>query len=149
VGSTLHSLAEVSRDQGNLTEAESLVHAAMRIADSTGDTRSLAYSFEALAGLASLRGDSVQALRRLGTAQAIRDRVGARLAPVDQDTLQQVMAGAFAGTSAAEQQSAFAEARTIPLEDEIRDVLSEAIPVIASGSDDDLTAWITRLISDD
>jgi predicted ATPase/Tfp pilus assembly protein PilF len=149
VGSTLHSLAEVSRDQGNLDEAESLVHAAMRIADSTGDTRSLAYSFEALAGLASLRGDSVQALRRLGTAQAIRERVGARLAPVDQDTLQHVMAVAFADTSAAEQQSAFAEARTIPLEDEIRDVLSQAIPVIASGTDDDLTAWIKRLISDD
>jgi predicted ATPase len=148
VGSTLHSLAEVSRDQGNLSEAESLVHAAMRIADSTGDTRSLAYSFEALAGLASLRGDTARALRRLGTAQAIRDRVGARLAPVDQDTLQHVMAGAFTGTSAAEQQSAFAEARTIPLKDEIRDVLSEAIPVITSGTDDDLTAWITRLISD-
>ena len=40
----------VSREQGNLAEAASLVHAAMRIADATGDTRALAYTFEGLAG---------------------------------------------------------------------------------------------------
>lgn len=148
VGSTLHSLAEVTRDQGDLDEAQSLVHAAMRIADATGDTRALAYTFEALAGLASLHGDHDRALRRLGAAQAIRERVGARLAPVDQDALHLVMAGTFAGTTAAEQQSAFADARAASLADEIQAVLSDAIPVIATGTDDELTAWIWRLISD-
>jgi predicted ATPase len=148
VGSTLHSLAEVSRDRGDLDEAESLLHAAMRIADATGDTRALAYSFEGLAGLASVHGDDVLALRRLGTALAIRERLGARLAPVEQDALHRAMAGTFTATSAAEQQQAFADARGITLEDEIRAVLGAAIPLIASGTDDELTAWIRRLISD-
>jgi predicted ATPase len=149
VGSTLHSLAEVSRDQGDLDEATQLVHAALRISDATGDTRAIAYIFEALAGLASLQGDNVQALRHTGTAHAIRERIGARLAPVDQGALDRFMAATFAATTAADQQIAFAYARSIPLETAIRDVLSEARPVIASGSDDEFTGWIMSRVVDD
>ncbi len=149
VGSTLHSLAEVSRDQGDLDEAAQLVHAALRTADATGDTRSMAYCFEALASLASLRGEHALALRRLGTAHAIRERLGARLAPVDQGALDRIMAATFAGSTAADQQTAFAHARGIPVETAIRDVLSEALPVIASGSDDEFTGWIMSRVVDD
>jgi predicted ATPase len=149
VGSTLHSLAEVSRDQGDLEEAAQLVHAALRIGDATGDTRSTAYCFEALASLASLNRDNVQALRRLGTAHAIRERLGARLAPVDQRVLDRIMASTFAATTAAERQTAFAYARGIPLETAIRDVLSDALPVVASGSDGEFTGWIMSRVVDD
>lgn len=149
VGSTLHSLAEVSRDQGNLDEATQLVHAALRISDATGDTRAIAYIFEALASLASLQGGHVQALRHLGTAHAIRERLGARLAPVDQGALDRFMAATFAVTTAADQQIAFAYARSIPVETAIRDVLSEALPIIASGSDDEFTGWIISRVVDD
>jgi predicted ATPase len=149
VGSTLHSLAEVSRDQGNLDEATQLVHAALRISDATGDTRAIAYIFEALASLASLQGDNAQALRLLGTAHAIRERIGARLAPVDQGALRRIMAATFAATTAADQQAAYARARAVPLETAIRDVLSEALPVIASGSDDEFTGWIMSRVVDD
>jgi predicted ATPase len=148
VGSTLHSLAEVSRDQGDLDEATQLTHAALRISDATGDTRAIAYIFEALAGLASLQGDDVQALRHVGTAHAIRERIGARLAPVDQGALDRFMAATFTATTAADQQAAYAHARRIPLETAIRDVLSEALPVIASGSDDEFTDWIISRVVD-
>jgi predicted ATPase len=148
VGSTLHSLAEVSRDQGDLDEATQLVHAALRISDATGDTRAIAYIFEALAGLASLQGNNVQALRHVGTAHAIRERIGARLAPVDQGALDRFMAATFTATTAADQQAAYAHARRIPLETAIRDVLSEALPVIASGSDDEFTDWIISRVVD-
>jgi non-specific serine/threonine protein kinase len=147
VGATLHSLAEVVRDQGDLDESERLLHAALRISDAIGDTRSVAYIFEGLASLASLHGDNGRALRRLGTAYAVRERIGAHLAPVDQGALRRIMAATFAETTTADQQSAFAHARAIPLENAIRDVLSEATPVIASGSDEEFTAWIMREVA--
>jgi predicted ATPase len=147
VGSTLHSLAEVSRDQGDLDEAAQLLHAALRIADATGDTRSVAYIFEGLASLASLHGNNIQALCRLGTAHAVRERLGAHLAPVDQRALRRVMAATFAATTPTDEQTAFAEARAIPLENAIREILSEAIPVVASGDDDEFSAWIMKRVA--
>jgi hypothetical protein len=147
VGATVHSLTEVLRDSGDLRSAAQLLQAVVRTAADAADNRLLAAGLEGMAGVASLRGDHDAALRRLGVARAVRERIGARLAPVEEATLRRAMTATYSTTTDAERQAAFALARTVSPHDLVSELLADAIPVVASGSQDDIAGWTARVVA--
>jgi tetratricopeptide (TPR) repeat protein len=147
IAATVHSLTEALRDLGDLGSAELLLHSVVRMAADVGDNRELATGLEGLAGVTSRQGDHDQALRRLGVARAIRERIGAALAPVVEATLRRAMTATFTTTTGAEQLATFAAARAVEPHQIVSELLADAIPVVASGSHDDIAAWIARVVA--
>ena len=144
---SVHSLSEALRDAGDVRSSEQLLQAVVRLGADAGDNRVLAAGFEGLAAVASQHGQHAAALRRLGVAQAIRQRIGAWLAPVEDWTLRRAMSDTFTTTTNAEQLAAFAAARTVAPQDLVPELLENATAVVASGSQRDILAWISTVVA--
>jgi predicted ATPase len=122
---SLHSLAETERDLGRVALAERLFAMALRQHDALGSKRGIAYDLEGLAGIACLADAGRRALAYLGAAQQLRDGLGAPLAPVERDSLDQICGPALAGIPAHEQAEALSRGRNQPLADVIASALQQ------------------------
>ena len=142
LGSSLHSLGELESDVGHLEAAEHLLVAALRIDAALGDVRAMAYVFEGLAGLATRMGDHRVALSRLGTAQQLRETIGARLAPVDRRRLDRIIAVSLAWSNADERARASHGGRVQDIGQAVEQVMRTAPPAVARGGDEEFLAWI-------
>ena len=142
LGSSLHSLGELECDVGHLEAAENLLGAALRIDAALGDVRAMAYVFEGLAGLATRTGAHGLALSRLGTAQQLRETIGARLAPIDRRRLDRITAASLAWSNSGQRSGARHGGRVLNSADAVEQVMRTAPPAVSRGSDEKFLAWI-------
>lgn len=149
VGAALHSLAEISREHGQLHEAELFFLVALQIADATGDIRSFAYIFEGLATVATLNGKHRDALRLLGLGRTIHESLGTYLVPLDQARLDEITAASIQATTLQEQRAAQALSHTQPALEAVRTLLHAGIPTLANSTDAELMTWIAEHLEPD
>ena len=143
IGCATQSLAEVLRSRGRADEAAELLRVALRIADLTSDVRSFAYVFESFAILYADRGEHAQVVRLLAAAAGVRERLGARLAPVDQTLLERGTARSVNAVEPVTRRAEHRRGRALPTAEVVRSLLEHAAdPVIATGDADELQAWI-------
>lgn len=143
VGCATQSLAEVLRSRGRADEAAELLRVALRIADLTSDVRSFAYVFESFAVLHADRDKHVQVVRLLAAAAGVRERLGARLAPVDQALLERGTARSVEAVDPVTRRAEQRRGRALPTAEVVRSLLEhETDPIIATGDAEDLLAWV-------
>ena len=89
-----------------------------------GDKLGIAECLEGLGGLAGIRGQSEQAARLFGAAEALRQAVGAPLSPVDRADYERRVAQARAGRDEAAFEAAWRQGREMKLEQAIEHALT-------------------------
>ena len=90
----VRALLHVVREQGDYQRARELYRESLVINRELGDRRAVAFVLEDISCLAALEGQSESALRLVAAATAIRDDIGAPLAPNDQEKLSRNLAPA-------------------------------------------------------
>jgi tetratricopeptide (TPR) repeat protein len=120
----LTDLGEVARDAGKPDRARDLFRQGLRGNQQTGSTRDMAnalgnrhvaYTLEGLATVAAMTGDGQAALTYLGAAQALRERIGSPIMPVDQAILDRFLNPGVAALTLREREQALADGRNRPL----------------------------------
>lgn len=91
---TLNNLGDVIREQGDYATARALYEEGLLIQREVGDQWAIAYLLEAFAALAAAQAQAERALRLAGYAAALRQTIGAPLAPAEQTQLDQALAAA-------------------------------------------------------
>jgi predicted ATPase/class 3 adenylate cyclase len=79
----LINLGAVATHEGDNTSARTLLEEGLDIQQRLADKRQIAYLLEAFACLASAEGQPKRAARLFAAAEALRERIGARLPPAD------------------------------------------------------------------
>jgi predicted ATPase/serine/threonine protein kinase len=91
IASALSDLASLSCDQGNNAEARRLYGESIRMFKELGHKRGIARALECLAADAAAQSNAEQALHLAGAAAALRQRLGAPLAPSEQPRLEKAL----------------------------------------------------------
>lgn len=94
IGNILNNLANALRDGGVYAAAHAHYRESLRIYQAFADQWALAYLFEDIGMLAALEGQPERALRLVGAGTALRNAIGAPLAPAEQQRLERVLAPA-------------------------------------------------------
>ncbi|MCB0174323.1 MAG: tetratricopeptide repeat protein, partial [Anaerolineae bacterium] len=111
----LVTLGHILRAQGQVAAAHAALIEALRLAQAVGPRLFVAAALEGLAGLASQPGQSALAVRLLGAASALRERMGTPVRPVDQPDLERRLAATRAHLGADAFAEIWAEAEALPL----------------------------------
>lgn len=117
VANALNNVANVVRDQGDYHRARELYRESLSINRELGDKRALAFVLEDLSCLSALEGQAVPALHLAAAATAVREDIGAPLAPNDQQRLNHNLAPAREKLPAAAQAEAVAQGRQMTLDE--------------------------------
>lgn len=119
IANTLSSLGDVLIDLGAWGEAREVLTESLRLNRELGDRTALAFVLEFLAGLAATAQRPAAALRLGGAADALRESLGATLAPQERAKLERRLdpARATLGTDAAE--AAWQAGRDLPLDEAV------------------------------
>lgn len=116
IANASNNLANVARDQGDYQRARDLYRESLTINRELGDKRALAFVLEDLGCLAALEGQAEPALCLAAAATAVRDEIGAPLAPNDQQKLTNFLGQARAALSVEAQAAAAARGRQMTLD---------------------------------
>jgi tetratricopeptide (TPR) repeat protein len=122
---SLNSLARIARSQGDHREARSLFGESLAICQEQGRKLDLAECLEEMAWLASEQRQGERAARLFGTAEALREAMGAALAPVDRAEHDRSVVAARTGLGEEAFAAAWAEGRALSLEDAIKYALED------------------------
>ena len=117
------SLAYLSALQGNLAAARRLYQESLALLSSAFSKEFIAASLEGLGAVEVGQGEPLKAARLWGTAEALRESIGAPLYPVYRADYNKAVATARAELSDEAFAMAWSEGRTTPLEQVIDDVL--------------------------
>jgi predicted ATPase/serine/threonine protein kinase len=91
IASALSDLASLSCDQGNNAEARRLYGESIRMFKELGHQRGIARALECLAASAAAQSNAEQSLHLAGAAAALRQRLGAPLAPSERPRLEKAL----------------------------------------------------------
>ena len=83
VAATLGHLGKLALARGDERGARMAYREALALSTELGDKTGIAWEVMGMAGVAGLEGQAEQAARLLGAAEALRDQIGARLAPYE------------------------------------------------------------------
>jgi predicted ATPase/DNA-binding XRE family transcriptional regulator len=119
------SLAEVARDAGKPDQARDLFRQALRGDLQAGTTVLTAIFLEGLATVAAMTGDGRAALTYLGAAQALREKSGGPIMPVEQAILDRFLEPAQAALTPREREQALAEGRSRPFDEVVTEALGQ------------------------
>jgi adenylate cyclase len=119
IANTLNNLANAVRDQGEYQQAKALYQESLIINRDLGDKRAIAFVLEDLSCLAAMEGQAVRALSLATAATAVRDEIGAPLAPNDQEELESKLAPARKSLSAEAQETAVTQGQQMTLNEAI------------------------------
>jgi len=119
LATTLHSLGNVTRAQGDYAAARSLYNESLTISRELGDKPVLVQLLEDIGGLAAQEGQMERALRLVGAAMVLREAIGARLPPAEQERLEGMLESARQSLGEAAAAAAMAEGRAMSLEQAI------------------------------
>jgi len=116
IAATLNNLGEVALDQGRYDEVDGLHHESLVLCQEVGDLQGILICLERLAGVAGARGNGARAARLLGTAEALRESIGAQIHPSNLPTYERIVATARALLDDATWAAEWAAGRALPLE---------------------------------
>jgi predicted ATPase/Tfp pilus assembly protein PilF len=125
IAHALASLGQVAREQREYARATALYQESLALFREVGDPRSIARNLEGLAAVAGAQGQAARAARLCGAAEMLRETMGTPLPPVDRARYAHAVAAARAQFDAAAFAAAWAEGRTLPLEQAIADALDQ------------------------
>ena len=112
----LCDLGNVACDGGDFAAARSLHQESLVIFGQLGDKQGIARVLEALVGLAAAQAEPERGLRLAGAACAVREALGAPLAPAERHRLERKLAGVRQALSEAAVTTAWAEGHSMTLE---------------------------------
>ena len=123
IARSLFDLGRVAQSLGDYTAARALYEESLAIGRVVGNKRDLASYLEGLAGLFLERREPVRALRLWGAADALREAMGTLIPPVYRADYDRSVAAARTQLGEQAFAAAWAEGRTMPLEQVIDDAL--------------------------
>ena len=126
----LHNLAGVARAQGEHGRATALAVESLELAREMGQKREMAECLEGLAGLAAAQNQRERAARLFGTAEMLRQGIGAPLPPSERAAYERDVAAVRGGLGEEVFAAAWAEGRAMSSEQAIAYALEA--PVLAS-----------------
>jgi non-specific serine/threonine protein kinase len=119
IASLLPALAMVTRDQGNSGEARALLEEALTISRKLGYRNGMERALEGLAGVAVAQAQPERAARLLGTAERLREAIGAPLQPGDRAEHDRSVMAVRAALTEDAVAAAWAEGRAMSIEQAI------------------------------
>ncbi len=135
IACALSDLASLSWDQSDNDEARRLYGESIQMFQNLGHQRGIARVLECLAANAAAQSDPVQSLRFAGAAAALRERLGAPLAPAEQHKLEKVLEFARRTVGNDVGMAAWMGGWAMPVEQAIREALSSGErPTLRTGS---------------
>jgi non-specific serine/threonine protein kinase len=117
-------LGWVARDTGSPPEAWDAFTKAMTLARNAGDLRQMAYCLESFAGLAAGAQQPARAMRLAAAANALRQRIGTPIFPVEGATLERWLAPARATLRPTDAESIWADGAALSMEQACEDALA-------------------------
>jgi DNA-binding CsgD family transcriptional regulator len=126
----------VEAHQGDYAAARVLYEEGLAIAKKSGDKLHIALILEGMASVLATQGEPVRAARLWGAAEVLRETIGAPIWPVDRATYQRSLATACALLGKKVFAAAWAEGRTITLEQALatREPVTPLISTLAEPS---------------
>ena len=134
IASTLSDLANLSCDQGNENGARRLYSESIQVFQELGHKRGIARALECLAASAAAQSNPKQSLHLAGAAAALRQRLGAPLAPSERPRLEKALEFARRSLGSAAGLAAWMEGWAMPVEQAIREALDGDAEPIPSGN---------------
>jgi predicted ATPase len=131
IAGTLADLGTLAREQANYSEARSLYRESIRIFHELDHKRGIARLLECFAGSAAAQLEAERSLRLAGAAAALRQNIGAPLAPTEQAKLEASLHSARQALTNTAGVTAWLEGWDTPVEKAIDEVL---LPEAASPS---------------
>ncbi len=131
IATTLADLASLSCDLGNDAEARRLYGESIQMFQELGHKRGIARALECLAVSAAAQSKAEQSLHLAGAAAALRQRLGAPIAPTEQPRLEKALEFARRTLGSAAGLTAWMEGWAMPVEQAVREGLdggTEASP---------------------
>jgi non-specific serine/threonine protein kinase len=116
IAGVLTSLGEVTLYWGDVAGAQQAYAEGLVQCQELGQKRCIAACLAGLAAVAGAQGDPERAARLFGSAEALREIIGAELQPVDRGEYDRLVAASRAHLAAAAWDRAWAEGRALPLE---------------------------------
>uniref|UniRef100_A0A7C2B4N9 Tetratricopeptide repeat protein n=1 Tax=Thermomicrobium roseum TaxID=500 RepID=A0A7C2B4N9_THERO len=129
---SLRGLGYAVLARGDLFHAHELLREGLMLERELGATPSLAACLSGLAGLAGIGGDPWRAARLFGAAEALLERIGAKLEPADRLDQGRLIAQVSTCLSASAWSEAWQEGRSLPLDLAIAEALAVPAPELAS-----------------
>jgi len=124
----LSLLGMIAAYNGDYEAAAKLISEGLPLALELGNEYCVAWNLEASAALAGAKAEEARAARLYGAAEALRDAIGAPLAPVDRPDYERHLTAARAQLDEAAWEKAWAEGQVMALEEAVEYALSEEEP---------------------
>ncbi len=126
IAQSLSVLARGEVRQGNYAAARALYEESLAIAKAGNFQGHIALGLEGLAGVVSAQGEPIWAARLWGLAEALREAMGAPIPPIERVDYERSVAAVRTQLGGKAFAAAWAEGRTMPLEQAITNALSAA-----------------------
>ena len=123
VGGTLTDLGNLAREQGDFRTAHALYREGMKAFQELEHKRGIARLLECFARSAAAQSDAERSLRLAGAAAALRQTLGAPLAPAEQAKLEAALDPVRQALTNTASSAAWLEGWTLPVEKVIEEVL--------------------------
>jgi len=124
IGATLTDLGNLAREQRDYRAAQSLYRDGMKAFQELDYKRGIARLLECFARAAAAQLEAERALRLAGAAAALRQNIGAPLAPAEQAKLEAALDPVRQALTNTASAAAWLEGWTLPVEKAIEEVLS-------------------------
>jgi tetratricopeptide (TPR) repeat protein len=121
---SLVALGRVKRTLGQVLPASELLIEALDLFRALGHKLGMALAVEELAAVSAVRGDGMQAAMLLGTAHALRERIGAPLPPVDRAPHDSLVTACRAQLGETAFAGAWTQAAAKPFQDFVEEILT-------------------------
>ncbi len=132
VATALANLGIAYRKQDHLERASDVCRESLQLRQEMGDREGIATSLENLAEVATAQKHSERAVRLWAAAAALRDAIGAPLAPSERDSYHRVVSAARTSLSPERMALIWETGRSLPLESAIQEALhGQMIPTTA------------------
>jgi predicted ATPase/DNA-binding CsgD family transcriptional regulator len=116
---TLIILGRITMHQGDYDRATACYEESLALRQETGEKEGIAAALEGLAAVAGMQGQPVSAARLYGSAESLRNMLGAPLTPIDRSYYEQSVAAVRAQLDEPTFLKAWSEGQTMPLEEAI------------------------------
>jgi predicted ATPase/DNA-binding CsgD family transcriptional regulator len=137
---TLHFLGNVALERGDVAEALARYRESLDLAQERGDRLRVANALDGVAGVAASLHQLQRAARLHGAAAALREQLGAALAPWDQSVHERALAAARAALGSAAFDAAQAAGAALPLDRAAAEAMADPEPTEVSSLAAGLTA---------
>jgi predicted ATPase/DNA-binding winged helix-turn-helix (wHTH) protein len=123
IAGTLADLGSLAREQGECPTAHSMYRESIRIFQELDHKRGIARLLECFAGLSAVQLEAERSLRLAGAAAALRQNIGAPLAPAEQAKLETSLRPARQALTNAASSAAWLEGRALSFEGAVEEAL--------------------------